>query len=271
MTLPWRRLLHEPLVHFLILGGLLFAVFGGSASAPRETIRIDAATRQFLLDQAQSSQLAPLTPRQARTAIEAYVNEEILVREARRQGYGDAPRIREQLIQAMRLQVAGDIEPPTEDQLRDYYDTHAERFRIASTTTYAHLFFGDAARVPENLVERLEAGLDPSSEMIPNARLSRISGAGEAQLIAGFGRDLARAISAIDDSAWHGPYRAGGGVHFLRVLEHHPGRQPTFEELHGWLEQDWLMNRSQQRLDRELATWRQHYLIDVKPTDDAPP
>ena len=112
------RLLREPLLHFLGLAALLFVSNAYLAGDEREVITVDAATRDYLVQQRRDLLLRPLTTREESDVIDKFVKDEILVREARKRGFGNSSRIRIQLIQNMRFFLTSEFPEPTDADRR---------------------------------------------------------------------------------------------------------------------------------------------------------
>jgi hypothetical protein len=79
-----RRILREPLLHFLLLGALLFwlygALNGGAPGAPGEIV-VDRARVESLAAQFQRTWQRPPAAEEMQGMIDAWVREEVLYRE----------------------------------------------------------------------------------------------------------------------------------------------------------------------------------------------
>jgi hypothetical protein len=81
------RIAREPLVHFLLLGAVLFAAdhmigrWRRPAAAPDAPIVVTAALRAELADGWTRAQGSPPTPEELETLVAAWIDEEILYRE----------------------------------------------------------------------------------------------------------------------------------------------------------------------------------------------
>ena len=266
----WRHLRHEPLIHFLVAAALLFilnAIFTGDG---REIISVDVPTQEYLIQQQQDLILRPLTEEEKTQAVESFIEEEILVREARKRGFENSSRIRALLIQNMRFFLASEIPEPTEEDLRTFFEENADRFRVEPSMTYDHAFFSSPDEVPSDTLERLRAGADHRSLGNTDTMSATLIGINEPQLVRSFGRELAPAILAIEDEQWHGPFTSAHGTHFLRVAGRRPGGMPSFEDAQNWLKQEWLMAKNRDIVGRELEAVRKNYRIEVlKPGQDS--
>ena len=116
------RVLREPLVHFLLLGGIIFAISmvsgrassaaGGTPATDRQIIvtpdKVALLRSGFVLDFGRDP-----TDADMQRLIDAYVREEILVREARAQGLDrDDSIVRRRLVQKMEFAVTEPAPPP---------------------------------------------------------------------------------------------------------------------------------------------------------------
>ena len=83
MTL--RALLREPLLHFLVLGGLLFVLFGLTQEPEQEgtrQIRVTAAQVEQLAAQFSRTWMRPSTEEELAGLIERHIRGEVFYREA---------------------------------------------------------------------------------------------------------------------------------------------------------------------------------------------
>ena len=120
------RLLRDPLVHFLVLAGLLFAAQAIFVGDRRQVITVDAAAQEFLFKQQEDLLLRPLSETEKAEIVQNYVEEEILVREAVSRGFTDSSRVRTLLVQNMRFFIAGEIPDPTDEELKAWFESNSE-------------------------------------------------------------------------------------------------------------------------------------------------
>lgn len=80
----WLHLRHEPLIHFLGIAALLFVFNAAFNGDEREVISVDVATQEYIIKQRQELLLRPLSKEEKIEAIDAFIEDEILVREAQK-------------------------------------------------------------------------------------------------------------------------------------------------------------------------------------------
>ncbi len=124
-TFVWR----EPLAHFVLGGGLIFLAYCCSPNANPDAIVItpEAAEAAFKLRAETIGR--PLTEPERSVALAELVEEELLVREALRQGVDRQDVvIRSRLADKMRFLLSGEPPAPTQEQLRAYLQANRQRF-----------------------------------------------------------------------------------------------------------------------------------------------
>jgi parvulin-like peptidyl-prolyl isomerase len=164
------RMLNEPLLHFVVLGALIFAVYAltnESAEAPEDAdayrIVVDrAALVDYLQHQARASEptvfaarLDAMDAAERDALIAAYVREEALYREGLRMQLNAADYdIRAHIVQKVEFLLDGLVAAqgePTDAELEAFYDARRAAYTQDAAYTFTHLFFDgrdgmDAAR-----------------------------------------------------------------------------------------------------------------------------
>lgn len=271
---PRAAWLREPLVHFTVLALLLFGIHAVAVGDTRETIRVDAATRAALVKRKADLLLRPLTAAEEAAEVDAFVEEEMLWREARRRGLDDNGWFRRQLAQNMRGLLVGTVTPPGEAEARAFFANHPTLFERPARLDIEHVFFPVADAVPSDTMARLKQEAD--GHRIGDIDLpvgTRRFTADRERLIGLLGSTAAGAILSVTDDAWHGPIRGDRGVYFIRILKRHPAHTPSFEAVRPWVETMWTMQQQRVNLDRALAEMQPHYriVVDPQPADRPSP
>ena len=180
--------------------------------------------------------------------------------------------MRRNMILKMRGLLVGEIKQPTEEELRQFFDENRERFSRPATRSLKHVFFSDSRNVPENLLQRLRAGLDSSnvgkSGLNVARRLPRLS---QREIAASFGANAAREILAIEDDQWHGPFESHHGVHFVRIVGREPAREARYEDVKPYLEGNWMLMNARHAVGQEIERLRDNYDIVIEGLETATP
>jgi hypothetical protein len=261
----WAFLRGEPLVHFALLGALLFAASALWQRERPETIVIDRATVDALVEQQGQILGRPPSAEERALLVQGLVDDAVLLREAYRRGLEQDAVVERHLVQKMRFVLGEEIAEPTEAELREHFAATAERYRNPPTVSLDQVFYADPAAVPDGLLERLRAGADFRSLgdrlFMLGHRLARYSAADLADL---FGDELARRVFELPAGVWQGPFESPEGAHFIRVAEHQPASVPAFEEVRDWVREDWRHARQQALVADQLGALRGRYRIVVE-------
>jgi len=268
------RWLREPLVHFVLLGGVLFAVHQ-SVAPPRATNRIivsDAIVRGLRQEHLRQNGSLP-TPAEEAALIQRFVDNEILYREAVAQGLDRGDLIvRRRLVQKMEFVLEGEepIAEPADAELQAYLDAHVDRYAVAERVALTHIFVSTdqhgaaAERVAGDLRQQLAAGADPSALGDPFLRGRDFPLRTERDLAGIFGAPFAAQVMALPPGDWSAPLRSSYGLHLVRVTEHTAGRQPSLNEARSAVFRDWQEERRGVANVAALARLRQRYEVSVE-------
>lgn len=245
-----RTFVREPLLHFLVLGGVLYGLYGlfGPAAAPEpqgddeRRITVTAGDIDWMVGSWEKRWMRPPTEQELAGLIDQHVRETVLYREALSMGLDeDDVIIRRRLAQKLEFlsQDLVDSVPPTEDELRAFFDEHAERYRAPGLITFATVFVDPDLHEDDTLphAERVGAklrALAPPTEGFealgdPFMLQSYYPEHSEAQIAKLFGSPFAGSVAELEAGAWHGPILSGYGVHFVYVEARTEPPPPTFE------------------------------------------
>jgi hypothetical protein len=128
-----RRTVSEPFVHFALLGALLFAVHRLLAPVlDARVIEISAAKQREITKLFEQRQRRPPNDAERARLFQRHAEDEALFREGLRLSlFHTDPVLRAQMIARVRgmLQAEFEQKPPTELELRRYYDAHRASYR----------------------------------------------------------------------------------------------------------------------------------------------
>lgn len=273
-----RRLLREPLLHFLALGALLFALYGwlgrGAREAPDEIVVDRGRIESLVLQFERVRQRAP-TPAEREALVQTWLREEILYREGVALGMDrDDPVVRRRIAQKMDFVAAAQAPTqPSDDDLQAWLDAHPDDYRIEPVYTLRQRYFDPGRRG-----ERLEADLAAARAALadgaatagdPTLLPEALDDAPLAEVTRVFGSEFAAALDALPTGGWQGPVRSGYGLHLVELRMRTPGRAATLAEVRPALERDWLRERSEAANRAFYESLRARYTVRVE--DDPAP
>ncbi len=251
------KLLREPLLHFAIVGALLFGAYAwlnrdaSPASAADRTIRITERELTWLADTSARTWQRTPSEREFEALIAEYLREELLAREARELELDrDDTVVRRRLAQKMNFILEGTarLASPSDAQLRARYDADPARFRTPVRSAFRQVFFSTARRGDRAETDALRAlaRLTRRDRSVDAAGLGdasllpRVLTDSDEQRIAGqFGAEFARTIGTIAPGVWQGPIASEFGLHLVLVSARVEGQPRTFDEVRGELLDEW--------------------------------
>ncbi|MBS0264436.1 MAG: peptidyl-prolyl cis-trans isomerase, partial [Planctomycetes bacterium] len=237
-----KSLLREPLLHFLVLAGGLFALWAvrnpestrGEPSRPQITIseaRIDS-----LIDIFAKARHRPPTQQELAGLIDDFLQEEVFYREALAMKLDeDDTIVRRRLRQKMELFVEDftSAAQPTAEQLADFLQEQADQFRVDRRVAFRHVYL-NPEKHPDTLdkdLETLKAELERKADPAELGDTFLLPGEFELtslrQLTQLFGEDFGPQVYAQAAGAWQGPVSSGFGVHLVWIVAKEEGRLPA--------------------------------------------
>ena len=142
-----KHLFTEPLVQFLILGGLLFLLVSYVQRQQDEQsleIVVDNERIGMMILNYQTQTGALPSKQQLDALIDQYIQDEILYREARKMGLDrDDEIIRRRLIQKIDFLQSdlAEIKTPSVHDLQTFYQNNPALFRQEATVNFSHIYF----------------------------------------------------------------------------------------------------------------------------------
>jgi len=274
-----KRLLREPLFHFLLAGIALFLLYdvirGGESDAPREIV-ITEARVEALAENFATVWMRPPTPQEIKGLVDDYVAEEIFYREGVAMGLDqDDTVIRRRLRQKMEFiaEDAATAIEPGDEQLQAYLAQHAAKFVSPTEVTFVQVYLnterrGDSARADaEKLLAELQAGRGPGNPVDagdPTLLPAGMQAASPQAIANAFGNDFATAIEEAPVGQWSGPLQSGFGLHLVRVDERVAGALPAFEEIRPIVLREWQSEQRTESNERFLDGLRAKYEVRIE-------
>ena len=251
---PATHWVKEPLVHFAVIGALLFALnawLTRDSASDRPVLHVSAAE----VDQLKASWAprlnAPLDEAQVRNLVGNYIFEKLLAMEARAQGLDENdPVIQKHLAEKMEFLTKDTRHPgtPSDEDLRQLYDAERERFQLPRRITFEQLVFASEASARKSLNSMSGEGA-PDSENPPLMR-NRLTALDEQTLGQQFGQDYAKALFSAETGSSLGPFPSQIGFVVAVVEKFDSARTVPFDEALPQLREAW-QTREQNRLTQE--------------------
>ncbi|WP_018460152.1 MULTISPECIES: peptidyl-prolyl cis-trans isomerase [unclassified Bradyrhizobium] len=272
------RLLREPLLQFLALGALLFALYGlagkRGAEAP-EKIVVSASQAANLGDAFVRTWRRPPTDQELQGLIEDYVRDEVFYREGRAAGLDrDDAIIRRRVRQKMEF-LAGEmsVPEPSDAELAAYLASNPERFRAEDQLTFHHVFLSATRRANAidsdgkrlaGILARADGTVDATSlgdAFLLGEQFRDIS---PAKVRGIFGESFAKELSITEEGRWQGPVSSSFGQHFVFISKRVPGDLPPLDTIRPAVQREWANARRLETEQKLYASLRGRYDIVIE-------
>jgi len=270
-----RRLLREPLFHFLLLGATIFVAYrfvAAPGSAPG-TIVVGAERVKHLEAGFQRLWQRPPTAEERKALVDDWVREEIATREALALGLDrDDPVIRRRLRQKLDFvsEDAGGVAEPTDAELTEYLRAHPGSFAEGPRFTFRQVYLDPArhgdhlARDAARLLARLQAaGPTGTTPGDPTLLPPGLDDASVDEIARQFGEAFVTALVALAPGSWRGPLESAYGLHLVRVERRTEPRAPELADVRDAVRREWTQARRRERTERFYQDLLARYTVRV--------
>lgn len=285
-----KKLLTQPLIHFLCLGLAFFLLFQWKGkNNSDERIKV---TRDKLLTFMQyrskafnseiySKKLDAMNEKDRQTLIDDWVREEVLYREAKSLKLDkDDYVIKMRMIQKLKFITQGFIEsdhPVKHQVIIDYFSKHKSNYFTAPTITFTHVYFDLGNQGDEVTEKRAQT----TKALLNDKHIGFSEGAQYGDhflyhtnyvertpdfITSHFGETMAKAIFDISTShfnQWLGPLKSPYGYHLVFVSDNKIGALPALDEIYDKVKQDAQRVLSRQKNIEAIDKIVERYQISV--------
>ena len=245
--------LKEPLLHFVVAGGLLFAAgqYYQSQTSANRIVLTQPHIAQLGNDYALQFGSQP-DRRTLDALIRRDIHDEILYREGLALKLDqDDEIVRRRIVQKMQF-LMQDLNPPPEPtnaQLQAYYDAHASKYVTEPRATFSHIYFSSDKGGDDAAQARAKAVLASLSDKVTRAPdhgdsfpdLYDFSAYEPEQVERLFGRTpFSAAVYSVPLDRWAGPFRSGYGWHLIYVDARQGRTRPPLAAVRDAVRTDYL-------------------------------
>jgi hypothetical protein len=270
-----KSLLREPLLHFALIGVLIFGVNAWRDRGRPATdgnlpeIEVSAGTIAWLGEGfAKQWHRAP-DARELRGLVDDHVREEILYREALAMGLDRNDTIVRRRM-AQKVQFLGEdivaSATPDESALRAFFEKNADKYAQPGNVSFRHIYFSKDRR-GANLEADARAALDDLAKGGDETRFGdpfvgefEFTSADESRIASSLGGEFAKQVIALPDGPWQGPLTSTYGTHLVLVTGREQARPVVFERVRDAVARDFAedhrLTSNQDFLERLKARYR---------------
>jgi imidazoleglycerol phosphate dehydratase HisB len=281
-----KKLLHEPLIHFMLIGIILFALFsmvGEPESDKGNRLVVTQVHVERLVKTYQKRWGRPPGQAEVKNLVDGFIRQEILYREALAMGLDkDDAMVKRRMSQKLKFMFE-DIAPPPEPddaQLQTYLKKHSDKFRKPARYTFSQIYLSVDKRGDKALddAKRLLARLQHNSHKID------VSVAGDALMLDHhytdtsqlevaqiFGKPFSEKLNDIEPGQWVGPMDSAYGVHLVNVQQRTDTRLPDLAEIRDRVKGEYLFDWQREANEQFYDALRNRYEVVVEqPLEELP-
>lgn len=269
----WHK---EPLLHFLIIGALIFVLFSlankEEATVSNNKIVVTTAEIERLSDNWSKKWNRLPTENELQGLVDSYIKEEVYYREALALGLDqDDTILRRRLMQKMEFlsNDLADLSTPDETTLNKYFLDNQEKYELPPRISFTHIYF--------SLDKRGVKAFEDAKSVLSELNVLRAPERGDSFMMEYdfvqetpfeverlFGKSFAGQIFQLETDTWQGPIGSGYGLHLVRISEKIDARMPELASVIEKVRTD-LMFEQRQKMNKEIyERFKERYEIVIE-------
>ncbi len=287
----------RPLLHFFVIGGLLFgakAIYARNrAEGPEIEVRVAADASEAEVDNAVREAILLNEARRYRWDRTDPVVYTHLVRNMRfiePDSPDDDPTLfqravemnmqaHDPIVRARLLYRAGaalefvpEDRMPGREELEEHRRAHGDRFEREGRLRFQHVFLSrskrgesllsDAREMRQRLSELGDAAPTGLGDPLPGLRSEQF--ATPSELKDEYGLELAKIVEEAILGAWRGPATSVYGLHFIKVIDVDPPYVPALDVIAAEVRADRLREIRKELREERMAALRQAYRVQIE-------
>lgn len=256
-----RFLWREPLLHFIVLGALIFGIDAALHPPLKDdkVVIVTKAMRQSFIENFDEDKSRTPSDEELGKMIESWVASEILYREGKALGVdrGD-DMIRDRVAFKLQLLIFDQIHvaQPTEDQLRAWFASNHARFDEQERVGFYLTPPTDQITAQRQLEDIL--GQHESEELQKQTRA--ILGRPVASLAASFGEGFRDGLLAMPQGQWN-ILQSKDGWHVVRLNSRRPGALANFEDVRDEAARIWHTEETRKQAWEAVSRLKANYKV----------
>ncbi len=274
-----KRFLSEPFLHFLLIGLMIF-VTSSYILKRREA-------RKIIIDKAVIAKLTLAwetqfgkTPdnKELKIALDDYIKQEVLVREAQQLGLNqDDEIIKRRLQQKMAFIIKDNIIVPDPDEttLESYYEKNASKFTESPKVSFSHIYFSADNSNSEKARQRALEVLHSLEAKTAPPRAPQLgdhfmllfdyNNVDKTELTGLFGDSpFTDSLFTVKENKWFGPFLSGYGWHLMYVNKRLGNITPPLSKIKDKVIDSYKNDKLNQMDDDAMVKLVEKYNVELK-------
>lgn len=272
-----KKLIREPLIHFLLLGVFIFAAYGWIKRDQRsvDEIVVTRGQQEHLVNMFSRTWQRPPTAAEYQGLLKDFIREEIAYRQAVAMGLNEGDTIiRRRMRQKLELltdEIVSFAQPADAD-LQQYLLEHPEPFRLEPNMDFRQVYVSLDKRSEQadayalETLEQLRNEPDADWKVLGDSLPlpMEFSEVRLGELARHFGSQFADSLLQLEQGEWTGPVRSGFGLHLVRIDNFIPARDPELIEVREKVKIEWLEQRRRDATEKLYERLAEQYTIEIE-------
>jgi hypothetical protein len=261
--MPFRTWLREPLLHFVLLGGLIFAV-DHVIAARKPNAQIIAITPEIEKDAREifrSAQGREPTPAEMTILRDRWLDNEVLYREglAMRLDAGD-PTVRERVIFKALNVIQSNVTVPDADEntLRAWFEKHKDQYDEPTRIDFLEAV-PQGGTTPE-AARQFAVALNTGARNDTKSSVRIFKGRPLSTIVQSFGSEFAGALEKLPTGEWR-TLPSKDGERIVQVQKREDGQAANYADVQGNVQRDWREAKEQDLLGAAIGNLEKKYTI----------
>jgi len=276
-----KRLYEEPLVHFLLLGAILFGVFtlvndeGSSIDTNRIEVTMGDIDR-LAQGWTRRWNRAP-TETELQGLVDSYIKEEIYYREALALGLDrEDTIIRRRMMQKLEF-LTNDIAAlniPDDTELNKYFLENQDNYQQPAQLSFSYIYFNhdnrgqnaikDASDVLTKISESSANSIDVSNYGDSFMRKKDFALVTQDEVTRLFGEEFSEQLFRTPVARWQGPIKSAYGLHLVRIDKRIDAHLPALSSVIDKVRTGWEFEHRQKANAQMYQVMKSRYEIVVE-------
>lgn len=275
-----KNIIRQPLLHFLLIGGLLFALYYviNPTTKGKDTIVIDDEQVSRMVTVFEKEWNRSPSEEEMKGILERYIQQEVYYRKALLMNLDHNDEIiRRRLDQKLRF-ITNDmatLKEPTDDELKAFYKKQSSKYRLPATYSFSHIYFSpdkrrDAMADASVVLEGLPKNDVTLNELIKKGDAFpfayHVDGLTDKEIAGQMGDDFVKALQQLPLKKWTGPVLSGYGTHLLFLNAVKPASEPGLSLVKQEVLRDYQYDLQQQYNTQLLNDFKKDFtiILDIK-------
>ncbi len=270
-----KKLLKEPLLHFVLIGAVFFLLYSwvGTDQTEKGHITIDESDLDEIVSKFDMQWKRAPTEAELIAIVAKRVEEEVFYQEALLMNLDHNDEIIKrrlsQKMQSLSNDIASVIEP-TDKELQAHYKNHSDRYMQEASFTLYQVFFSPDKR--NNWRKDAELAL-PSIQQMNMEDALQIGDAialpkvfkntTEFHIERQMGSSFTQALKAIETGSWSGPIESGYGAHLVYIESKEEEKVAPFATVKKQVLEDLNFDKQQEVQSQVYKSLEKKYTIEI--------